>query len=125
MDDINLLNLANFNYIINCSIKYNNVISHQHYYNLNISSITANNIMLLDQIYTWCQKNSNSKIIILDDITLINAMTICMYFIMNNSKISFEKTYNALNKYTKLLCKNNYKILNEISTYLDNRMEID
>jgi hypothetical protein len=55
IDDLETLNLANFSYILNCSIKLNNFINNLNYINLNldkpINLLIENIIGILDFIY--------------------------------------------------------------------------
>ncbi len=111
LNELNLLNLSNFTFIINCSKKFNTLIQSPNFLNINEDTFNLKNFELLEQIYQWLEKNYQSRVIILDETGLDNAMLICIYIIMKSSNTSFHLVYDNLNKTIKLREKNHYKIL--------------
>ncbi len=114
INELSLLNLANYNYIINCNNKFNNMITSPNYINLNIENFNEGNFNLLSDIYTWIENNfTNNKIILLDETGQGNAMFLGLYLIMRSKNENFISVYTNTIKYTNLLDINYYKLLAE------------
>ncbi len=112
INELSLLNLANYNYIINCENKFNNMITSPNYINLNIENFNEGNFNLLSDIYTWIENNcTNNKIILLDETGQSNAMFLGLYLIMRSKNENFISVYTNTIKYTNLLDINYYKLL--------------
>ncbi len=112
INELSLLNLANYNYIINCENKFNNMITSPNYINLNIENFNEGNFNLLSDIYTWIENNfANNKIILLDETGQGNAMFLSLYLIMRSKNENFISVYTNTIKYTNLLDINYYKLL--------------
>src|SRR3990167_10958299 len=88
VNELNFLNLNNFNYIINCSISLNNMFSNPNYINLNLDksiNLMINTIVqLFDFLYKCLQ--SNLKVILLDESATDNSIFLCIMFMMNYYK---------------------------------------
>ena len=125
LEDLNDLNLINFSFILNCSSKFNNCVretnsynetnwfNKSNYINLDIDTKNFNNLTFYEEIYNWLEQYSQKKIIILDQIGLVNGMSLCIYLIMKSSNTSFEIIYDNLSKITKLNNKLFYKFLQD------------
>lgn len=110
-EEINLLNLSNFSYVLNCIEEYNNFLSDSNYININLNSSNLDNVAIYEEIYKWLESNSNTRIIILDYTGYDYSMQICMYLIMKLYNRSFLSIYEELSKITTLAEKSYYKFL--------------
>lgn len=112
IQDLNYLNLANFNYIINCENKFNTCITSPNYINLNIDNFNQSNFNLMSDVYTWVENNfNNNKIILLDETGLGNAMILAIYLIMRSKNEQFNTVYTNIGKYISLPVQTYYNIL--------------
>lgn len=113
-DEINLLNVNNFNYIINCSLKYNSLLQNENYLNLDIDTFNSSNLTKLFEVYTWLEQRLNSKIIIFDETGLDNSIFITIYFMMKYNKTNFSTSFDNIVKIIKLKEKIHYSILQQL-----------
>ncbi len=114
INELNILNLSNFGYIINCCSKYNNLYNSPNFINLNDENLLVKNrLELYDTMYKWLETNFQSKIIILDETGLDNGMLICMYILMRAQNNQFNIVYENVNKIIKINEKSKYKFLFE------------
>ena len=125
INDLQLLNINNFNFIINCSLEYNKLFENPNYINLNIKEFNIFNIDSLFNIINFIIKNINQKIILLDENGKNNAMVIGLYLFMKYYKINFSYAYDNIKTLTELNNKNYYFFLNNIDLINKDHMEIE
>ena len=118
--DLNSLNLSQIQYILNCSLNLNNLMSVPNYINLNLSQ-PINNLLpyinnSLNFIYDCLSKKY--KIILLDDSGKENSIFIGIMFLMKYYKQNFENIYNSLSNYTSIYSKEYYNSISTIEYYL-------
>lgn len=122
VNELNFLNLNNFNYIINCSISLNNMFSNPNYINLNLDksiNLMINTIVqLFDFLYKCLQ--SNLKVILLDESGKDNSIFLCIMFMMKYYKKDFETIYFTLSNFLQIHPKEYYNSINDVQYFLLN-----
>lgn len=109
LHDLNMLNLSSVTYIINCDKKLNNYITNKNYLNLDVDSFNNNNYIKIKEAVEFIYKHhQSSKIIILDETGIDNAMRLCIFLLMKIYKMDYLSIYNILANLTKLNTLNNY-----------------
>ena len=120
INEIQTLNLANFNYILNCSVTLNNVIQCSNFINLNldkpINLLIENIILILDFIYNSCM--CNHKIILLDETGKDNSIFIGIMFLMKMYNLNFDSIYNSLSNYICIHPKEHYHFILSIEYFI-------
>lgn len=125
VNELPFLNLNNFNYIINCSIKLNYLINNNNFININIEHLSDKTIDNFIQIYNFINININSKIIILDETGKDLAMFLGIFIIMKYYNIDFNNVYDNIKNYTHLYDKNYYLYLSYSDNFINNYMEVE
>ena len=119
-NELETLNLANFSYILNCSLRLNNFIQNTNYINLNfdkpINLLIENIIQILDFIYNSCV--SNCKIILLDETGKDNSIFIGIMFLMKLYNLNFDSIYNSLSKYLSIHPKEYYNSILSVEYFI-------
>lgn len=108
VNELPLLNLNNFNFIINCSNKLSNLINNQNFLNLNIDQLSIENF---NEVYNFILKNINQKIIILDETGKDISMILGMFIVMKYYNVNFDLVYDNIKIYTDLYNKEYYSFL--------------
>ena len=121
VNEFDLLNLNNFNFIINCSPSLNNLFqSNPNYINLNldqpINLLIDKIIQSLEFIYN-CYIRGN-KIILLDETGKDNSIFICIMFLMKFYNKDFETIYNSISNYAKIHPKEYYSSIQSVQYFL-------
>ena len=104
VDDLQLLNLNNFNCIINCSTNLNNFMYNPNYINLNCDVFNMNSYKLFCDIYFFIYDKiiKGLKIILLDTNGINNAMIIFMFFYMKYYNLCFSDVFIKIKSHIKL-----------------------
>lgn len=122
INEIQTLNLANFNYILNCSVQLNNVISSSNFINLNINKPINQMIDIinwcLNFIYSCCVEKF--KIILLDETGKDNSIFIAIMFLMKYYNLNFDTIYNSFANYICIYPKEYYNSILSIEYFLIN-----
>lgn len=120
VNELNSLNLNNFNYILNCSTNLNNLIVSPNFINLNLSQPIENLISNINQILNYILDclNNNLKIILLDETGKDNSISIGIMFLMKLYKRNFNSIYDSFTNYTQIHPKEYYSSIINIEYYL-------
>ena len=123
VNELPFLNLNNFNYIVNCSIKLNYLINSNNFININIEHLSDKTIDNFILIYNFIINNINAKIIILDETGKDIAMFLGIFIIMTYYNVDFNNVYDNIKNYTYLHDKNYYLYLSYYNNFINN-MEV-
>ena len=122
VQELENLNLSNFEYIINCSVNLNNVLMYSNIINANLNRplnfMISDIIQLIDNIYN-CHI-SGIKIILLDETGIDNSMFITIMFLMKYHNKNFESIYSLISFNKLIHPKEYYNSINLIEYYLLN-----
>ncbi len=120
VNEISSLNLLNFNYILNCSMSLNNIMSNPNFINLNfdkpINMLVNNIIYTLDFIFNSYKEGH--KIILLDETGKDNSIFIGIMFLMKYYNTNFDSIYNSISNYASIYPKDYYNPIISIEYYI-------
>jgi len=120
VNELESLNLTNFNYILNCSINLNNLIISPNYINLNLNQPIQNLIPYIIQSLEFilnCLNNKN-KIILLDETGKDDSIIVGIMFLMKIYNKNFNSIYDSISNYTQIHPKEYYSSIMNIEYYL-------
>jgi hypothetical protein len=122
IDDLNILNLSNFSYILNCSNELNNFIVNPNFFNLGIERPSFMNLNIILQAYDFIKKayESKKKIILLDKTGKDNAIFMLLVFMIKQYNINLETAYESLKNYIILRPLENYKTIINLEQHIIN-----